>query len=152
MITLRKAEPGDLQRVFELICELERDGDEKMDFASFAPVYLKNCEDRNAYYLLAIESGEAAEAAEAAAGFGSMHVQRLLHHCGAVAEVQELIVAEDRRGGGIGRQLLEALEEEAKLRGCRQIELCCNRKRVASNEFYGHQGYGKTHFKHVKKF
>jgi PhnO protein len=145
MTTLRKADPRDLRRVFALICELEREGDEKMDFDAFAPVYLQNCEDPNVYYLLAIEGGEAA------VGFGSMHVQRLLHHCGPVAEVQELIVAEGCRGKGIGKMLLGALENEAGRRGCRQVELCCNMKRIASNEFYGHQGYRKTHFKHVKK-
>lgn len=147
MITLRKSLPSDLPTVFSLIRELESSGDETMDFKAFAPVYLKNCEDSNTYYLLAVESGEAA-----AAGFGSMHVQQLLHHCGPVAEVQELIVIESSRGRGVGKQLLAALEEEAKLRGCRQIELCCNRKRLESNEFYGRRGCKKTHYKHVKKF
>jgi PhnO protein len=145
MISFRIALPSDLQTVFSLICELESSGDETMDFDAFALVYLKNCEDPGTYYLLAEEEGETL-------GFGSMHVQQLLHHCGPVAEVQELIVAENSRGGGVGKQLLAALEDEAKLRGCRQIELCCNMKRLESNEFYGRRGYKKTHFKHVKKF
>jgi PhnO protein len=145
MTTLRKVSSEDLQQVFLLVCELESSGGETMELAAFMPVYLQNCKDENVYYLLAMHDDKAV-------GFGSMHVQRLLHHCGPVAEVQELIVTQEFQGRGVGKQLLRALEEEARIRGCRQIELCCNRTRIESNEFYSRQGYSKTHYKHVKKF
>lgn len=145
MATLRRAGEGDLQRVYELICELESSGDERMELSAFTPVFLRNINDSNVTYLLAEENS-------AAIGFGSMHVQWLLHHGGPVAEVQELVVTAGYQSRGIGVQLLEALEAEAARRGCLQVELCCNQKRVASNEFYGRRGYLKSHFKHTKKF
>lgn len=145
MMILRRAAESDLDIVYALVCELERGGDENMNLSAFAPVYLRNAGDENVVYLVAEDEGKTV-------GFGSMHVQSLLHHCGFVAEVQELVVAEGCRGRGVGMLLLNELEAEARRRGCRQIELCCNMKRMESNEFYGRRGFLKSHFKHTKKF
>lgn len=145
MAELRRADENDLNAVYELICELERGGDEKIGLSAFTPVYIRNIKDETVVYLVAGDNGKTV-------GFGSMHVQQLLHHCGPIAEVQELVVADGCRGKGIGVMLLDALEAEARRRGCLQIELCCNQKRIASNEFYGRRGFLKSHFKHTKKF
>ena len=142
---LRKAESHDLDAVYALICELEQGGDEHFTFEAFAPVYLRNAADDNVVYLIAEEDGKSI-------AFGSMHVQWLLHHAGPVAEVQELVVSEACRGKGVGVLLLDEMQAEARRRNCLQIELCCNRKREASNEFYGRRGFIKSHFKHTMKF
>jgi ribosomal protein S18 acetylase RimI-like enzyme len=45
------------------------------------------------------------------------------HTWGGVAEVRFLWVDESQRHAGVGRGLLRAAEEEARLRGCRKIVL-----------------------------
>jgi (aminoalkyl)phosphonate N-acetyltransferase len=145
MAELRKATGTDLPAVFALICELERGGSEKMELSAFAPVFQRNIHDENIVYMVAEDEGKII-------GFSSMHVQMLLHHCGAVAEVQELVVAQGCRGRGAGVLLLSELEAEARRRGCLQIELCCNKNRIASNEFYGRRGFLNSHNKHTMKF
>lgn len=42
---------------------------------------------------------------------------------GECCELQQLWVAEDRRRQGLGRQLVQAVEAEARLRGCRRVYL-----------------------------
>jgi PhnO protein len=142
-LELRRALPQDEQAVYELICELEQDVD-AMDRTAFALVYAHNAERYGVCYLLAW-------ADDVPVGFGSAHVQQLLHHAGAVAEVQELIASQAARGTGVGRALLRALESWAARQGCAQIEVCCRTSREHSNEFYARQGYRASHYKHVKE-
>src|SRR5215471_18049431 len=42
---------------------------------------------------------------------------------GGTCEVRQFWVDESRRGGGLGTRLFEALEDEARRRGCTQIVL-----------------------------
>ncbi len=141
---IRDARPEDAEVVYRLICELEEGGDESIEREPFLAVYRRNMGDPNICYRVAEEDGEVI-------GFVSLHVQWLLHHCGPVAELQELIVSSAHQGKGLGAQLIDEMREEARRRGCLQIELCCNRKREASNAFYGRRGFQKSHFKHTMK-
>lgn len=142
---IRKAAAEDAAVIYRLICELEEGGDETIEREPFLRVYQHNFNNRDICYLVAEKDGEVV-------GFVSLHVQRLLHHCGPVAEVQELIVSSAHQGKGLGVKLLDEMHAEARRRGCLQIELCCNRKREASNAFYGRRGFRKSHFKHTMKF
>ena len=142
---IRDARPEDAAVVYRLICELEEGANEAIEWELFLAVYRRNLGDPNVCYRVAEEDGEVI-------GFVSLHVQWLLHHCGPVAELQELIVSSSHRGKGLGVKLLEDMREEARRRGCLQIELCCNRMREASNAFYGRHGFQKSHFKHTLKF
>ena len=142
---IREAGAEDAEVVYRLICELEEGGDETIERAPFMQVYLHNLNKPDICYRVAEEDGEVV-------GFISLHVQQLLHHCGPVAELQELVVSGDHQGRGIGVALIDAMTAEARRRGCLQVELCCNRKREASNAFYGRRGFEKSHFKHTRKF
>lgn len=142
-VTIRKAEPEDIDAVYGLICELEQRAGNPSDFSAFTAVYHKNIVDRSILYLVAMDGGSPV-------GFGSLHIQLLLHHVAPVAEVQELVVKAGYRGSGVGHALIDALEGEAKARGCVLLEVCCNQKREASNAFYGRVGFLKSHYKHTK--
>ena len=45
-------------------------------------------------------------------GFGSLHIELLLHHAGLAGEIQELVVHETVRSKGIGVELVSRLEGE----------------------------------------
>ena len=131
------ARPEHFPQIYSLICELE---EAPLDRAKLEAVYLRNLTDPGIHYLIALENG-------GAAGFASVHVQCLLHHGGKIAELQEIVVAESRRGQGIGSLLFSEAEKTARTAGCLQLEVCCNRKRTASHRFYERQGMAASHFK-----
>lgn len=84
------ARPEHFPQIYSLICELE---EAPLDRTKLEAVYLRNLTDPGIHYLVALENGEAA-------GFASVHIQHLLHHGGKIAELQEIVVAESRRGQG----------------------------------------------------
>ena len=131
------ARPEHFPQIYSLICELE---EAPLDRAKLEAVYLRNLTDPGIHYLIALENG-------GAAGFASVHVQCLLHHGGKIAELQEIVVAESRRGQGIGSLLFSEAEKTARAAGCLQLEVCCNRKRTARHRFYERQGMAASHFK-----
>ena len=112
------ARPEHFPQIYSLICELE---EAPLDRAKLEAVYLRNLADPNIHYLIALENG-------GAAGFASVHV-----------------VAESRRGQGIGSLLFSEAEKTARAAGCLQLEVCCNRKRTASHRFYERQGMAASH-------
>ena len=137
MMYLRNAVLNDIQGIYNLICELEG---KKMPYKEFEQIYSSNLKCKNVHYLVVEDEDQLI-------GFGSIHIQSLLHHTGRVAEIQELIVRDCYRSRGVGTKLVDRLIEISKGEKCETIEVCCNRRRVESLEFYERCGFGKSHYK-----
>ena len=76
---------------------------------------------------------------------GWIHVQvTYLLESDPRAEIWGLIVAENTRGTGVGRRLVEAAEEWAGLLGMDVVVLRSNRVRLEAQAFYEHLGYKVT--------
>ena len=128
-----------LEAVYELVCELESKNLNKNDFSQ---IYRDNINNDNIYYLVAVdESG--------IIGFASLHIQKLLHHCGKVGEIQEIIISKNQQGTGVGTALFNRIKETAVLNNCVLLEVCCNKIREKSHWFYIKQGMKKSHYKFV---
>jgi ribosomal protein S18 acetylase RimI-like enzyme len=59
--------------------------------------------------------------------------------------IEDVRVASDRRGGGIGEQLVRWAIAEARARGCKLVELLTHRTRVDAQRFYERLGFSKSH-------
>ena len=59
--------------------------------------------------------------------------------------VEDLVLAPECRGRGIGRLLLEAAAEWAQRRGATRMQLNCDDKNLPAMKFYESLGWRKTH-------
>ncbi len=134
---IRTAQPTDLNSVYSMVCALENSVLEKQKFEN---IFYNNLRNNNIHYIIA-------ESSDNVVGFMSVHIQTLLHHSGLVAEIQELFVHEDVRGGGVGRRLVDYAKQIASKNKCEILEVSCNIKREAAHKFYEREGLMKTHYK-----
>lgn len=138
---VRRANAGDAAVIYQMICDLEEC---ELDRAVFTAMFLEQLDaDNPAFYVVLVD--------EKVVGVGSCSIQIHLHHAARVAEVMELYVKPECRGEGVGKLLLTALTDYAGLKGATQLELASNFRRLDAHRFYEREGFGKNHFKFVKK-
>jgi GNAT superfamily N-acetyltransferase len=70
--------------------------------------------------------------------------QHFQHAGGWCGEIESVHVRSDRRGRGIGTQLLQAAEGLARERGCYRVQLTSRNVREDAHRFYLANGYGQT--------
>lgn len=62
-----------------------------------------------------------------------------------LALLEGVRVASDRRGGGLGAQMIEWAMDEARRRGCASIELLTHASRIDAQRFYARLGFEASH-------
>jgi GNAT superfamily N-acetyltransferase len=68
---------------------------------------------------------------------------------GCVCEILGLVVAEGQRGRGVGRHLIDAVEQWALARGLNEISVRSNIVRVEAHPFYEAMGYARIKTQHA---
>lgn len=126
-----------LNVVYDLVCELEN---ECLDEDDFSRIFRENMNNSDVYYLLAVDESNIV-------GFASLHIQKLLHHCAHIGEIQEIVVSKKQQCSGIGSALFKSIKQMAVLNRCLQLEVCCNQAREKGRQFYLKQGMKETHSK-----
>ncbi|WP_412078371.1 N-acetyltransferase family protein [Streptomyces xanthophaeus] len=61
------------------------------------------------------------------------------------ALVEAVRIRADRRGGGLGAELMELAVERARKRGCGLVQLTSDKRRTAAHRFYEHLGFARSH-------
>ena len=85
-----------------------------------------------------------AEADGKVVGLAHLHVSPTIEHERPAAKLGALVVAESHRGRGIGRLLVEAVEEEATARGCSMFFVTTAERRADAHAFYERLGLERT--------
>ncbi len=134
---VRKALESDFDRIYDLVCELEG---QEVDYAAYKKAYKMNINSLGVNYLVIESEGMIL-------GFGSLHIQHLLHHVGKVAEIQELIISTNYQSKGLGAKLIETFRLIALQKNCVLLEVSCNIDREDANRFYEKTSFEKTHYK-----
>jgi GNAT superfamily N-acetyltransferase len=78
------------------------------------------------------------------AGLAHLQVSPAIEHERPVAKLAALVVDESRRGQGVGRELVDAVEAEARVRGCTLLYLTTAARRADAHEFYRRVGLEET--------
>lgn len=74
-------------------------------------------------------------------GLIAIHWTLMLHMIAPVARITALVVAEEARGRGIGRMLVDRAAEAALLAGCEVLELTSSLRRSDAHAFYKALGF-----------
>jgi GNAT superfamily N-acetyltransferase len=116
-IDVREASLADCQAVSGLVASLAQERGQDPPTESRCEAAAKACVDSPGHLLLiAQEAGEVV-------GFLVAHWIPFPMLAGREAYVSDLVVRRDRRGAGVGAQLVERAEERAKAEGCVRLML-----------------------------
>ena len=72
-------------------------------------------------------------------------IRQIHHHGGRTGEIESVHVAADRRGQGIGTQLVRFAVDEARRRGCFRLQLTSNNARLDAHRLYERLGFVASH-------
>jgi aminoglycoside 6'-N-acetyltransferase I len=84
-------------------------------------------------------------------GLAGLQLGLSLEYDGPVGKLSELVVDEDHRGQGLGRMMVQAVEREARARGCVLLYLTTAHRRKSAHAFYERVGFVETGKRYVKE-
>ncbi|HEX6359166.1 GNAT family N-acetyltransferase [Actinophytocola sp.] len=128
---IRLAHPNDAAAVDELLHQL---GYPQDDTATTANRIQAWCDDPSSMAYVAHADGDLL-------GLVAVHVCPFFERSGSWGRIVALVVSEQARGQGVGRQLVAAAELFATGRGCVRMEVTSADRRHGAHEFYRRRGY-----------
>lgn len=138
---IRGAKPEDYDQIIALYNDfVEEDRYSEHNFDSFKQV-LKN--PNNFIYV--------AESGDALIGFATLSIRNVVRYPNPIAELDELYVSPSHREKGIGKKLIEKVEQKAKELNCYVIYIESHDDRQTAHKFYASQGYTKYGFAFRKR-
>jgi len=135
---IRSATVTDAPAVYNLMRQLSS---HDFSWTQFEACYLHNLQTS---YILVNEENRQIN------GCGILCIQYLLHFSIKTAEIINLIVDENARSQGIGRALIETMEQIAHENGCEFIEVASGKHRQDAHRFYAREGFTSNHIKFRK--
>jgi GNAT superfamily N-acetyltransferase len=135
-ILIRTPTKSDLLAIGKLLADLTNvlDNTEGIDIR----IALKTCErlvsDANSHFLVAATEG-------IPIGFINFTVRQTILHRSPSAMIDELVVAKEYHGKGIGEQLVLAAIDRCRQLGCCEVEVSTEKTNVKARKFYKKCGF-----------
>ena len=134
-VTIRTAVIADLALVIPLLSLLDRPGMPPMVLEEAANLFARMASYPDYRLFIAEINGQAV-------GTYSLLIMDNLGHRGSPIGIVECVsVAEDRRGQGIGKQLMHHAMRECQIKGCYKLALSSNVARTDAHAFYDSLGF-----------
>ena len=134
-MVIRPAEKRDLSEILKLYAQLETEGDEVLDIEAAKNIFdkMKSYPDYG-LYVTEVEG-------KIVGTFALAVLDNLAHHGAHSGLVEDVVVSEERRGQGIGRQMMMFAMDLCKQRECYKVALSSNRRRTDAHRFYESLGF-----------
>jgi ribosomal protein S18 acetylase RimI-like enzyme len=130
---VRRATPGDAPQVARLLHDFQAEFDEPSPgVEALTERYGELIRSKEMIVLLVGDRPD---------GFAQLRFRPWVYSAGFHSYLEELYVAPDRRGNGLGRALLEAAMETARGEGAEQMELGTSEADVAARALYESAGF-----------
>jgi GNAT superfamily N-acetyltransferase len=138
-LALREARPEDADAVAALLGELGYPSTADQAFERIARI----AHDPSTLLFVAELDGEVA-------GLAGLHLQNLVERDDIGCSLTAMVVGERFRRRGVGAQLTEAIEAEARARGCETLALHTAHRRADAHAFYEALGYEHSGRRYAK--
>jgi GNAT superfamily N-acetyltransferase len=135
-ILIREATESDLPAVGKLLEDLTDaiDSTEGIDTDIALKNYERLLKDAGSHFLVAAREGTPV-------GFINFTVRQTILHQSPSALIDELVVAEEYRGKGVGRQLVQAAIDKCRQLGCCEVEVSTEKTNLKARNFYKQCGF-----------
>ncbi len=137
---IRRITLNDLEKVFEIMKQLYK---ESLNYDKFQEIYKLKLTDENSYYVVAIENKQIV-------GILTAELQMKLHRVKKQIFIEDLIVDENFRNRGIGKELLQNAINYADDKACDVVELTSYIDNEKAHKFYENNGFIKHSYKFKK--
>ena len=135
-VSIVEAMESDLPAIEGLLAELVNATKDSESFDISKAV--ENCrillDDANCNFLVA-------RVGDSVVGFVNFTTHRTAMHAGPSGLIDELVVAKEYRGQGIGRQLISAAVDKCRRLGCCEVEVSTEKANIRAREFYKNCGF-----------
>jgi ribosomal protein S18 acetylase RimI-like enzyme len=141
-MVLREARRGDIRRIVELLADDEvARGREDMsgDMAVYHVAFDTIAADPNNTLYVWDQDG---------AVMGCLQltfIPGMSYHGSWIAKVEGVRVDRSLRSLGIGEQMMDAMIDKSRARGCKQLQLTTNKQRIDAQRFYRRLGFEASH-------
>jgi GNAT superfamily N-acetyltransferase len=133
---IRKATKSDLHAIGKLLAELIQatDNTDGVDIGTALKTSQRLMNDSNSHFLVAELKGTPV-------GFINFTVRQTILHRSPSAVIDELVVAKEYQGEGVGKQLVLAAIEECEQLGCCEVEVSTEKTNDKARRFYKRCGF-----------
>jgi len=138
IVVIHPATEADLPSVLNLYAQPGLDNGRVVDVATARDLFSKFAHYPN--YRLFVARDEAAQGTVVGT-YSLLIMHNLAHHGTPSAVVEDVAVAPERQGQGIGRQLMAHAVAQAREAGCYKLALSSNQKREKAHAFYLSLGF-----------
>ncbi|MFJ2772890.1 GNAT family N-acetyltransferase [Streptomyces sp. NPDC087300] len=151
-LILRPATRAELPAVLALLADEETVVDPasvRVDEA-YEHAFAAIVDDPRNEVLVLVEEADGAQGGESAVPtvlgcLQATYIPGLGKHGAERALIEAVRVRADRRGGGLGRQLMERAVARARARGCALVQLTSDKRREDAHRFYASLGFARSH-------
>ena len=140
-VFLREATEADLDEVLALYQGIEHSPEQVLTLEQ-ARAMLAQLRAYPSYRLwVACDSAE--PGADVVGTYALLVMHKLAHRGAPAAIVEDVVVAADRKGQGIGRQMMAHAVQQAREAGCYKLALSSHRNRTDAHAFYESLGFAQ---------
>jgi GNAT superfamily N-acetyltransferase len=93
-----------------------------------------------------------AEGDDGVVGLATLHIRHMINHEAPLGQLTTLVVDERSRGQGVGRVLVNAVEQQARARVCKRLIVTTALRRTDAHAFYEKLGFIHTGRRYGKDF